>query len=170
MLVVSGMIIKFFFIKNNIKIVNLNFSYFNYLPKIGYFNSRFSYSLIFILSIIPLFKFLTKIKPDFFIGHLVTALPIFLFNFLILKLKFILRISGFPKLNFLRKNFWKRFSKKIFRITCPSEDLKKQITDKNIFTKNKLLFLPDPIINLNRFRYQLKQQNEKEIKTKMNIF
>ena len=161
---------KIFFMKNNIKIVNLNFSYFNYLPKIGYLNSRISYSLIFILSIIPLFKFLTKIKPDFFIGHLVTALPIFLFNFFDFKTKFILRISGFPKLNFLRKNFWKRFSKKIFRITCPSEDLKKQITDKNIFTKNKLLFLPDPIINLNRFRYQLKQQNEKEINNQNEYF
>ena len=160
---------KIFFIKNNIKIINLNFSYFNYLPKIGYFNSRFSYSLIFILSIIPLFKFLIKIKPDFFIGHLVTALPIFLFNLFDFKTKFILRISGFPKLNFLRKNFWKKSSKKIFKITCPSEDLKKQIAENNIFTKNKLLFLPDPIINVSRFRYQLKQK-KKETKKQNEYF
>ena len=93
-----------------------------------------------------------------------------MFNFFDFKTKFILRISGFPKINFLRKYFWKRFSKKNFRITCPSEDLKKQITDKNIFTKNKLLFLPDPIIDLSRFRYQLGQQKEKEIKNQNEYF
>ena len=75
--------------------INLNFNYFNYLPKVGYLNSRFSYLLIFILSTIPLFKFLSKTKPDFLIGHLVTALPIFLFHFFDFKTKFILRISGF---------------------------------------------------------------------------
>ncbi len=161
---------KNFFLKNNIKIINLNFNYFNYLPKVGYFNSRLSYLLIFIFSIIPLFKFISKIKPDFFIGHLVTALPIFLFNFFDFKTKFILRISGFPKLNFLRKNLWRRFSKKIFKVTCPSEDLKKQIEDKDIFTENKILFLPDPIINMNSFRYQIGQQKEIEIKNLNQYF
>ncbi len=161
---------KFFFTKNNIKVINLNFSYFNYLPKVGYLNSRLSNLFIFIFSIIPLFKFLSKTKPDFLIGHLVTALPIFLFNFFDFKTKFILRISGFPKLNFLRKNFWKRFSKKIFKVTCPSEDLKKQMADINIFTENKLLFLPDPIINMSRFRYQIEQEKKKEIKTQNQYF
>ena len=161
---------KNFFLKNNIKIINLNFNYFNYLPKVGYFNSRLSYLLIFIFSIIPLFKFISKIKPDFFIGHLVTALPIFLFNFFDFKTKFILRISGFPKLNFLRKNLWRRFSKKIFKVTCPSEDLKKQIEDKDIFTENKILFLPDPIINMNSFKYQIGQQKEIEIKNLNQYF
>ena len=154
---------KFFFIKNNIRIINLNFSYFNYLPKVGYLSSRISPFLIFILSIIPLFKFLLRVKPDYFIGHLLTALPIFIFNFFDFKTRFILRISGFPKLTFLRKNFWKKFSNKIFKVTCPSEDLKKQILDSNIFSENKLLFLPDPIINMDKFRYQLGQQKQKEI-------
>lgn len=161
---------KFFFTKNNINVINLNFSYFNYLPKVGYIKSRFSYLLIFILSIIPLFKFLSKTKPDFLIGHLVTALPIFLFNFFNFKTKFILRISGFPKLNLLRKNFWKRFSKKIFKVTCPSEDLKKQIADINIFSENQLLFLPDPIINMKGFRYQIGQQKKKEIENQNQYF
>ncbi len=154
---------KSFFIKNNIRIINLNFSYFNYLPKVGYLSSRISTLLIFILSIIPLFKFLLRVKPDYFIGHLLTALPIFIFNFFDFKTRFILRISGFPKLTFLRKNFWKKFSNKIFKVTCPSEDLKKQILDSNIFSENKLLFLPDPIINMDKFRYQLGQQKQKEI-------
>ena len=45
-----------------------------------------------------------------------------LFN---LKTNMILRISGFPKLNFLRKKLWTFSEKKLFSITCPSLDLKK---------------------------------------------
>ena len=36
---------------------------------------------------------------------MITSLPLILFNFLELKTKTILRISGSPKLNFLRKNY-----------------------------------------------------------------
>ena len=43
---------------------------------------------------------------------------------------FILRISGFTKLNFIRKLFWKKISNKIKYITFPSygslEDMKLQ--------------------------------------------
>ena len=46
-----------------------------------------------------------------------------LFN---LKTNMILRISGFPKLNFLRKNCGHFLKKKLFSITCPSLDLKKK--------------------------------------------
>lgn len=161
---------KNFFIKNNIKIINLNFNYFNYLPKIGYLKSRFSYLLIFIFSIIPLFRFLFKNKPDFFIGHLVTALPIVLFNFFDFKTKFILRISGFPKLNFLRTNLWKKFSKKIYKVTCPSKDLKKQLSDLNIFSHDKLFFLPDPIINVNEFILKSKKKFFKDVSLKNKYF
>ncbi len=160
---------KNFFIKNNIKVINLNFNYFSYLPKIGFLNSRFSYLIIFILSIIPLFKFLSKIKPDFLIGHLLTTLPIFLFNFFNFKTKFILRISGYPKLGFFRKNFWKTFSKKIFKITCPSEDLQRQITNNNIFPEKKILFLPDPVISMSRFKNEIEQQTKIENKNEYFI-
>ena len=36
------------------------------------------------------------------------------------KTKIVLRISGMPKLNFIRYIFWKLFSKKIYKITCPT--------------------------------------------------
>ena len=93
------------------------------------------------MSIIPLIRFLIKYRPEFFIGHLLTILPIILFNVFNFKSKFILRISGYPRLNFLRKNFlWKFFSKRIYKITCPSEDLKSQLINDHIFEKEKLFF------------------------------
>ena len=98
--------------KYDIKIISLSFSYYKFLPKTGFFSSRFSYILIFLISLFPLIKCLNRYKPDFFIMHLITSLPLFIMRFLNLETKFILRISGLPKLNFLRK-FWKKSSKKI---------------------------------------------------------
>ena len=39
---------------------------------------------------------------------------------------------------------------KIFKITCPTEDLKNDLLKKNIFRKDKLVFLPDPVINMKK--------------------
>ena len=102
---------KDFFSKNNIEVIDINFSYFNYLPKTGYLGSRISYLIITLFSVIPLINFLNKHKPEFIIGHLITSLPIFLFNFFNFQTKFILRISGYPRLNFFRKSLWKFFFK-----------------------------------------------------------
>ena len=76
-----------------------------------------------------------KYKPDFIINHLITSLPLTLLNFFNFKTKFILRISGFPKLNIIRKFFWKHISSKLYFITTPSEDLKKNLIELNIFEK-----------------------------------
>ena len=104
--------------KNNIKILRLSkFRYFKFLPKNGYFKSRFSYMVIFLFSIFPLYKIIKKDNPDFFICHLITSLPILLANLFNFDTKFILRISGLPKLNFIRKNYWKIFGKVFFKIT-----------------------------------------------------
>jgi len=145
---------------NNIKLINFKFKYFKYLPKRGYVQSRFSYVLIFILSFFPLIKLIKKYKPDFIVNHLITSLPLtllFLFKF---DSKFILRISGFPKLNIVRKNFWKYVSSKLYCITSPSEELKKNLIKLNIFQKKKIYFLPDAIINISNF---IKKKNEKLI-------
>ena len=145
---------------NNIKLINFKFKYFKYLPKRGYVQSRFSYVLIFILSFFPLIKLIKKYKPDFIINHLITSLPLtllFLFKF---DSKFILRISGFPKLNIVRKNFWKYVSSKLYCITSPSEELKKNLIKLNIFQEKKIYFLPDAIINISNF---IKKKNEKLI-------
>lgn len=136
---------------NKIKLLNLQFKYFKFLPKTGFFQSRISYILIFILSFIPLLNIIKKYKPDFIINHLITSLPLTLLNFFNFKTKFILRISGFPKLNIIRKFFWKHISSKLYFITTPSEDLKKNLIELNIFEKKKLIFLPDAIINLSTF-------------------
>ena len=79
--------------------------------------------------------------------------------------KIILRISGYPKMNIFRKLFWKIFSKKIYAITCPTNKTKEFIVDQNIFEKNKIFTLRDPIINMNEFAYKKKEiLNFKDLK------
>ena len=139
------------FLDNRIEIINFGFNYFKYLPKIGFFKSRFSYLLIILTSIIPLLRLLIKDKPEFFVVHLITSLPLILMKLINTKTKFILRISGFPKLNYFRNLLWKNISNRIDQVTCPSIDLLNQLNKKNIFDKNKIKFLPDPILNIKEF-------------------
>ena len=149
---------KRFLKKNNVEVFDLGLKYYAYLPKEGFFKSRFSYMIIIILSILPLFRLFKKKDLDYFVVHLITSLPLILFYFLNLKSKLILRISGFPKLNFLRKKLWSILSKKIFQCTCPSTELMNQLKAKKIFSPGKLFFLPDPIINVKDFISKLKFQ------------
>ena len=151
---------KKIFEKNKIKILDLNFKYYKFLPKNGYFWSRISYILIFLLSYYPLKNIFKKNKPDYIIIHLITSLPIFINFFNNFHTKLILRISGFPKLNFVRKNFWKFASKKIEFITSPTNDLIYQLIKLNIFEEKKLYFLPDAIINIQDIRKIFKEKNE----------
>tara|TARA_B100000989_G_scaffold204363_1_gene154670 strand:- start:9850 stop:10995 length:1146 start_codon:yes stop_codon:yes gene_type:complete len=146
--------------KNNIELINLGFNYFKFLPKTGYLKSRFSYVIIFLLSFVPLTRLLFKKKPSFLIIHLLTSLPLFI-NFLKKnETRIILRISGFPKLTLLRKIFWKISSKNICKVTCPSDDLKKQIVLEKIFSEHCIFFLPDPIIKVSRFKQDFIKGNE----------
>lgn len=161
---------KDFFIKNNINVLDLNFNYFRFLPKDGFLGSRFSYLLIYVFSFIPLLTLLVRNKPKYFIGHLLTSLPLLLFKIFNFKTKFILRISGFPRLNIMRKYFWKFSDSRIHKITCPTKDLKKQILDFNIFKQEKVFFLPDPIIQVSKFNKKLNQRiNSVKIQNK-NFF
>ena len=57
-----------------------------------------------------------------------------------LETKIILRISGYPKLNIFRKFFWSFASKKIFKVTCPSQELVEKLKILNLFSSNKLFF------------------------------
>jgi len=140
------------FKKYKINVINLTFSYYSYLPKTGFLKSRLSYIIIFLISFFPLLFCLKKQKPDFIIMHLITSLPLFLMRIFKFNTKFILRISGFPKLNFMRKAFWKGSNKELFKITCPTEELLYKIKNENIFYENKLYFLQDAIINLDKFK------------------
>ena len=107
--------------------------------------------IIILFSFIPLLRILKKDKPDFIIIHLLTSLPILLNNFFTFKTKFILRISGFPKLNLFRKFLWKKSSKNIFKITCPSQDLLHYLKNEKIFGINKVFYLQDAILNLQEY-------------------
>ena len=137
--------------KKGIKVKNLSFSFKHLLPKYGFIQSRFSYILISLISFIPLLILLKKKKPDYIIAHLITSLPILLFNFFSFNTKLILRISGYPQLNYLRKKFWQFSSKKISNITCPTIELMNDLKDRNIFKKDKISVLYDAILNINDF-------------------
>ena len=144
----------------NIEIINLyNKPYFENLPKDGIINSRITQILIFLFSFIKLKNLLKQNKPDYFIAHLIISLPLvlfFLFNF---KTKLVLRISGTPKLNFIRKFFWSKLSQKVEYITCPTVSTYNTLKDLNIFPVYKLKLLYDPIISIN----EIKRKKNKKI-------
>ena len=147
-------------INPKIEIINLskkNIS--GFLPKRGFFKSRLSYALIFVLTFFKLLNLINKEKPDYIIAHLLTSLPIFLTLIIKNKTKVIIRISGLPKLNFVRYIFWKLFSKKIYKITCPTISTYEYLKKTNIFDKNKLFVLRDPVIQLHEFLIKKKRKN-----------
>ena len=138
--------------KNSINFINLNFSYYRFLPKTGFFLSRFSYMIIFLLSFFPLLNLIRSQKPNIFFLHLITSLPLTILKFFNFKTEFILRISGYPKMTIFRKILWKSISSKIKLVTCPTFDLKKELDKSGIFGKEKLFFLPDAIIDITKVR------------------
>ena len=154
---------KQFLSVNNVSIENLSFSYFDYLPKNGFIKYRISSLIIFLISFIPLIFFIKNKKPDFFIIHMITSLPLILFSFFNLETKTILRISGSPKLNFLRKKLWISAEKKLFMVTCPTEELKTSLIKERIFNKDKVKTLYDPVINIKEFINKKSEDNNKLI-------
>ena len=144
--------------KFELKIVNLtNSKILDGKNWTGFWKSRLVYIYIILITFIPLIRFLKKYKPDFFILHLISSLPLLvnsLFNF---KTKIILRISGMPKFNFFRTILWKRTIINIDLVTAPTlgtyNDLK-----KIDYLKNKIRVLFDPIITPSEIQ---KKKNEK---------
>ena len=157
------------FEKNNINVINFRFKLFSYLPKNGFISSRISYLIIILFSFFPLIKILKKEQPEFIIMHLITSLPIVLNNLLKFKTKFILRISGYPKLNFFRKILWKISSKNLFCVTCPTRDLIKDLKKEEIFIEDKIFYLQDAIINVQNFIKKNKENNN-EFKSRIKQF
>ena len=130
----------------DIKYTNLSKKiYLNTYPVEGYLRSRFSYLYIFFKCFFSLKKLIGKDKPDFLFIHLITILPLFLLIFFKFDTKFILRISGYPKLNILRKFFWKWASKKLYLVTTPTEGTFDYIKSQNIFDDKKIFLLRDPV-------------------------
>ena len=146
-------------LKNKIKTVDLtSFKYFKFLPKNGFFKSRFSYILIFFFSFIPLYKVIKKKNPDYFICHLITSLPMLLAKLFNFHSKFILRISGLPKFNFFRKFYWKTCGNVFSKITSPTNATIKHLQLIKIFDEKKILLLRDPIINIQKIEKLKKQK------------
>ena len=134
--------------RNNVNLKNLTFDYYNLLPKNGFLKSRLSYIIIFLVSAFPLLFFIKSKKPDYLIIHLITSLPLILLNFFKIQTQIILRISGLPRMNLFRKKLWIKSQNKILKITCPTNQLKKDLIRKNIFEKQKVDTLFDAIINV----------------------
>lgn len=146
---------------NNIELVKFtNLRLTKFLPITGFVKSRLIYFLIFFLKINQLKNLLIKEKPDFLIIHLITVVPLFLLIFFKFQTKFILRISGLPKYTIFRKFLWKVISKKIFSVTCPSEQTKNDLIKLNIFPKEKLKILYDPVLNIKKISEQIKEKNK----------
>ena len=130
----------------------------------GYIKSRLKYLIIFFYCFFPLKNFLDKKKPDFLIIHLVTSLPLMLNLIFKFKTKIILRISGKPKLNFIRYLFWKISLKNVYKITCPTEETLNYLKQTKLVDNNKLLLVYDPIIDMKDFLKKKKEILEKDPK------
>ncbi len=134
------------------------------LPEKGFLLSRLSFLLISFISFLPLLNLLKEKKPNYLIIHLNTALPLillYLFNF---DTKFVLRISGKPKLNIFRKFLWKLISKKIYKVTAPTKIIADDLIHNKIFSEKKIEVLYDPVIKINNFTKKLKGKFENKNK------
>lgn len=137
------------FQSKQIKFINLfDDIYFKTFPISGFIKSRISYLYIFIRYFFALKKLIDNEKPEFLIIHLITSLPLtllILFNF---KTKFILRISGLPKLNFIRSYLWKIASKKLYLITAPTKTTLNYLKNLNLIDNKKIVLLADPVFSI----------------------
>ena len=137
----------------SIKIFNWNIK----LPINGFWKSRLFYIFLSIVIFIPLLRIINKEKPDYVIIHLIT-IPVLLASFFFRNTKFILRISGFPQLNIFRRSLWKILSKKLYSIFTPTLLTRELLIQKNIFSKNKVFLLRDPIVEISKI-VKLKKEN-----------
>ena len=113
----------------------------------GFFKSRLIYLYLFFILFIPLLRLLRKSPPDYLVIHLITPLPLLLNYIFNIKTKIILRISGLPKLNFIRKFFWKKTLKKIYHITCPTKSTTSYMQELKMISSEKISTLYDPILS-----------------------
>ena len=141
-----------------IKLYNKN--YYKFLPRGNFLKSRLSQMIIFILNFNVLRKLLLKEKPDFLVAHLVVSLPLVLFFFFKFETKLIIRISGTPKLNKVRRFFWTLFSKNVHIVTCPTQSTLQKLTKLKIFSKEKIKLLYDPILNVNSINIKKREKLE----------
>ncbi len=117
---------------------------------IGFFKSRIFYFFVGFFSTIPLLNLMKNKNPDILIVHLLSFIPLTLSIFFKFNTKIVLRVSGFPKLNFFRKLLWQLNSKKIEKIICPTRETMKLLIEKKVFPQEKIIFIEDPIIEISK--------------------
>ena len=163
---------KYRIILNEIEYIDFFLSkFFPFKKKItGFIKSRLVYIFVGITSVFELYSLLRKKKPDFLIVHLLTYIPLLLLIFFKFETQFILRISGFPKLNFMRKFLWKLASKKIYKIFCPTLETMEILKKEKIFDEKKIYFLEDPIIQISEISKKMKEKIDTKFQNKKFIF
>ena len=126
-------------------------------PINGFWKSRLFYIFLSLAIFFPLIKIIKKEKPDYVLIHLIT-IPVLLASFFFRNTKFILRISGFPQLNIFRKSLWKILSKRLYSVFTPTLLTRELLIKNNIYTKEKIFLLRDPIVEIRKI-VQLKKEN-----------
>ena len=149
--------------KNDINLLNLQRKFNFKINLYGFFLSRFVYFFTLIISYNKLKNLLIKNQPNFLIVHLLTYIPFFIYLNNNLKTKLILRISGKPKLNFFRSLLWKLSNKNISIVFCPTIETMNYLKNKNIFDKEKIKFLPDPVLFEEEIKNLSRKKNLKSI-------
>lgn len=145
--------VKFIKIYNNI--------FFKTFPTHGYLKSRLAYAYIFFFRFFSLKNLIKKNKPDFLFIQLISSLPLILLLLFKFDTKFILRISGYPKLSFFRKIIWKLVDKKLHSILCPTKATLDLLKEQNIFNAKKIFLLEDPVFRIREVN-DLKKDKIKE--------
>ncbi len=155
--------------EKGIKLISFHKSetFYKKLPRYSFIKSRTSYLLICLVTFLKLYRFLkSKKENDYIILHLITSLPLLFLFFFNFKCKFILRISGLPKLSFFRKLLWKLCNKKLYRVSTPTQDTKKMLIESNIFSENIVFLVKDPIINISKINLKKREKIEDELNGK----
>ena len=155
--------------ENKISIINLQNLITFKTNSYGFLKSRFIYLATFFITYFKLKKIIIEKKPNYLIVHLLTFIPFMLYLFNNLETKLVLRISGKPKLHFLRVLLWKIVNKKITLVLCPTIETKNILKKKKIFNNSKIFFLPDPVINMKEIK-KIKKNKTKNIFKKYQYF
>ena len=72
-------------------------------------------------------------------------------------------------MNIFRKILWKLSKNNISLITCPTKETRNNLIKYNVIDETKIIYLPDPVIDIKEICYQKKIQVEKN-KFKKNSF
>ncbi len=159
-----------FFKKNKITEVKLiKNRILNSFPKKGLFWSRLFFIVLSLFSAIPLIFFLKKNKNDQLFVYLLTSLPMLLITFFNFKNKIIFRVSGKIKFSFLRRSIYSYCEKKIKYVLVQTKYAKKVFLKKQIFSKKKIVFIYDPVIDI-EYIHRLKSKKIEERFGKKKFF